>query len=70
MGLPEDTVMSLDAISDWLREPWEENVHVRFIGVSKTNAAVRKRLHMTEKMFCDVKEFQEPEINFTWTIEQ
>lgn len=72
LALPEFTGMNPDSLSDFLREPWEEDRNIRFIGVSKTNDDVRNELFCyIEKMFKRVKEFQADCGNkFTWSIEQ
>lgn len=70
LELPVITGLSPDALSDFLREPWEEDRHVRFVGVSKTNVDIRAELAIIEKMFHRVKEFQAKCGNeFTWSEE-
>ena len=71
LELPEITGMTVDSLSDFLREPWEEDWHVKFIGVSKTNDDIRQELSLVLEMFDRVKEFQKRANNeFTWEIEQ
>lgn len=68
--LPEFTCPDPDGLSDFLREPWEENWNVIFIGVSKTNNDIRNELETIFKMFERVKEFQKMAGNeFTWSVE-
>lgn len=70
LELPEFTGMYSDAMYDFMAEPWEEDRHVRFVGVSKTNVDIRAELAIIEKMFHRVKEFQAKCGNeFTWSEE-
>lgn len=71
LELPSNTGRNLDGMSDFLREPWEEDRFVRFINVSKTNDDIRNYIQRVVKMFEHVKEFQKFCGNeFTWKIEE
>ena len=71
LELPSNTGRNLDGMSDFLREPWDEDRIVRFINVSKTNNDIRNYINRLVKMFEHVREFRELCGNeFTWTIEQ
>ena len=71
LELPSNTGRNLDGISDFLREPWEEDRVARFINVSKTSDDVRNEIKDVIRMFKHVKEFQNRCGNeFTWTVEQ
>lgn len=71
LELPSNTGMNLGGISDFLREPWEEDRVARFINVSKTNDDIRSEINDVIRMFGRVKEFQKLCGNeFTWTVEQ
>ena len=70
LELPSFTGMHPDGLSDFLREPWEEDRNVRIINVSKTTDGIRKELEIITKMFERVKAFQKMcGIEFTWTVE-
>ncbi len=70
LKLPSNTGRNLGGMSDFLREPWEEDRLVRFINVSKTNDDVRYEINRIIDMFEEVKEFQKRCGNeFTWTVE-
>lgn len=70
LELPSNTGLCLDGMSDFLREPWEEDRVARFINVSKTNDDIRNEIMCVVKMFGRVKEFQNRCGNeFTWTVE-
>ncbi|MDE6125028.1 MAG: barstar family protein [Eubacterium sp.] len=70
LELPSNTGRNLDGMSDFLREPWEEDRVARFINVSKTNDDIRNEIMCVVKMFGRVKEFQKRCGNeFTWTVE-
>lgn len=70
LELPSNTGRNLDGMSDFLREPWEEDRVVRFINVSKTNDDIRNEINRVIDMFQDVKAFQNRCGNeFTWTVE-
>lgn len=67
LELPDYTGLTLDGMSDFLREPWEEDRNVDFINASK---AVRLKMNTVTEMFEYVKEFQKQCGNeFTWSIE-
>ncbi len=71
LELPSNTGRNLDGMSDFLREPWEEDRVVRFINVSKTNEDIRNYINRIIDMFEDVKKFQNCCGNeFTWAIEE
>lgn len=71
LELPSFTGMHPDGLSDFLREPWEEDRNVRIINVSKTTDGVRNELDIITNMFKRVKEFQKRCGNeFTWSVEQ
>lgn len=64
------TGLNPDALSGFLREPWEEDRYERFVGVSKINTDIRTELSIIEKMFNRVKTFQAKCGNeFTWSEE-
>lgn len=68
--LPEFTATHNDGLSDFSREPWEENCNVRFINYSKTGKDIKEKLPTTLEMFERVKEFQKMAGNeFTWPVE-
>lgn len=70
LQLPIITGLNPDALSDFLREPWEEDRYVRFVGVSKINTDIRTELPIIEKMFKRVKTFQAKCGNeFIWSKE-
>ena len=70
LELPDFTAPIPDGLSDFLREPWEEDRNVRIINVSKTTDSVRNRINMTVTVFERVKAFQKMCGNeFTWSIE-
>ncbi len=70
LELPSFTGMHPDGLSDFLREPWEEDRIVRIINVSKTSDGIREELEIITKMFERVKAFQKKCGNeFTWTVE-
>ncbi|MDE5994884.1 MAG: barstar family protein [Oscillospiraceae bacterium] len=70
LELPSNTGRCLDGMSDFLREPWEEDRVARFINVSKTNDDIRNEIKDVIRMFERVKEFQKRCGNeFTWTVE-
>lgn len=71
LELPSNTGRNLDGMSDFLREPWEEDRIARFINVSKTNDDIRNEINRVIDMFQDVKAFQKRCGNeFTWTVEK
>lgn len=70
LELQINTGRNLGGMSDFLREPWEEDCIVRFINVSKTNDDVRYEISKIIDMFEEVKEFQKRCKNeFTRTAE-
>ncbi len=70
LELPSNTGMSVDAISDFLREPWLEDRNVRFINYSKASNDIKYFIPRTLKMFEDVKAFQKNcGCEFTWSVE-
>ena len=70
LELPSITGMNLDGLSDFLREPWEEDRVARFVNVSKTNDDIRNEIIRVINMFERVKEFQKLCGNeFSWTVE-
>lgn len=70
LELPDYTGLTLDGMSDFLREPWEEDRNVEFINASKASKAVRSRMNGVTEMFEYVKKFQKQCGNeFTWSIE-
>lgn len=71
LELPSITGMHPDGLSDFLREPWEEDRNVRIINVSKTTDDIRDELEIIIRMFERVKAFQKRCGNkFTWTVEE
>lgn len=70
LELPINTGFSLDGISDFMREPWEEDKMVRFINYSKASKDVKTFIDELLRVFERVKTFQKRcGNNFTWTIE-